>query len=348
MSHRRTCLYVKCRPQDADILEFCRKVRRVFIGYPPCLLGGEYDRSASRAWLLDVSTETWDPAQLVKVSRGYRAKITANRNLARSIDHESIVVVPRPSSGSLFLARIARFELVEAPTWVDDYLDLRRKAGLQVEPEAGYVGDVVQGWPLLTEFVQVPFAAAPRWFASQLLSRTTVGIVKDGPSCEPKAMEVAEGLFDGSFSLDWAPTTDVTQVHARMLRALGPPAFEQLVCELLQLEADPGVRWVHIGGSGDGGADGLAFDASGQPCGSLTCKTWLGTDPAKLGGDLHLRMSSAWNRPIDAHVAWLSGWAAPVAAAGPVRFLDGAEVARLLIRHRAKCVFATMLGLEPS
>jgi hypothetical protein len=348
MSLRRTCLYVKCRPQNADIFELCRKVRRVFIGYPPCSLGGKYDRTASRAWLLDVGAEAWDPSQLLNVRRGYRAKITANRNLARTIAHGSIVVVPRPSSGSLFLARIARFELVEAPTWVDDYLDLRREAGLEVEPEAGHVGDVVQSWPLLTDFVQVPFAAAPRWFASQLLSRTTVGIVKDGPSSEPKAMDVAEGLLEGSFTLDWSPTTDVAQVRARMLRALGPPGFEQLVCELLQLEADPGVRWVHVGGSGDGGADGLAFDASGKPCGGLTCKTWLGTDPAKLGGDLQQRMTSAWNRPIDAHVAWLSGWSAPMASAGSVRFLDGAEVARLLIRHRTKCVFATMLGLESS
>ena len=49
-----------------------------------------------------------------------------------------------------------------------------------------------------------------------------------------------------------------------------PRSFEHLAVNLLQLE-HPNEQWLHVGGSGDGGADGLAFK-NGWTTSVLQCK----------------------------------------------------------------------------
>jgi len=57
------------------------------------------------------------------------------------------------------------------------------------------------------------------------------------------------------------------------------------VCQLLQLE-NPSERWWHVGGSGDGGADGLALGPSETITAAVQCKWKLNEDPYQIGEEL--------------------------------------------------------------
>ena len=305
--------------------------------------------------MFDISAEAeWKQSSLRKSirRRAYLSKITSNRRLVQKLAPGSIVIIPRPARGVLYLGVIKDFELSNAPKWAKAYLELREANDLEITPEEDHIGDVVQGWPIQGEFVRVPFTAAPRWLTTQLLSRTTAGIVKDCPGEETSAFGIAQDLLASKFSLagDWTPTIEASAVHTRLLRALGPAAFEQLACELLALEAGDRERWTHVGGSGDGGADGLAFSPDGRCTAGLTCKLRLGKDPAELGEELHTDLASAWkDTPVRVVVAWLTERKSlkppPRPAPKNVEFLDGLAIARLLIKHRARCAIAHMVGV---
>ena len=72
-------------------------------------------------------------------------------------------------------------------------------------------------------------------------------------------------------------TTNISKIEQRLVSAIGPNEFEHLVVALLQLE-QPYLIWRHVGGSGDGGVDGLGLEANGTLCAILQCK-WNGGSP---------------------------------------------------------------------
>jgi hypothetical protein len=59
-----------------------------------------------------------------------------------------------------------------------------------------------------------------------------------------------------------------------MLTFISPSALEHLCVALLQLEY-PDELWWHIGGSGDGGADGLGYSDQWESTGLLQCKWYF-------------------------------------------------------------------------
>ena len=82
--------------------------------------------------------------------------------------------------------------------------------------------------------------------------------------------EVAQSMYKGSWFIDLNPTLDFKEIERRLIRWLTPRSFEHLAVNLLQLE-HPNEQWLHVGGSGDGGADGLAFK-NGRTTSVLQCK----------------------------------------------------------------------------
>ena len=61
---------------------------------------------------------------------------------------------------------------------------------------------------------------------------------------------------------------------------VGPSAFEHLMVHVLQLESGNAISWHHVGGSGDGGVDGIGMSAKGEVAGVLQCKWYY-------SGNLH-------------------------------------------------------------
>ncbi|MGC1452700.1 MAG: restriction endonuclease, partial [Candidatus Sulfotelmatobacter sp.] len=70
--------------------------------------------------------------------------------------------------------------------------------------------------------------------------------------------------------------------------AVGPSAFEHLCVALLQLE-DPEHIWMHVGGSGDGGVDGMGAGTDGKVVGLLQCKWAYGGEKIVVSDAASLR-----------------------------------------------------------
>lgn len=344
--HMARAFFVKCRPQDADIKPLVLTHCRVFIGYPPWRQGGHWNRHTIKQAILDLSDAHWDASQLrADRGRSWRQQISQNRWFAQNIQAGDMVVVPRPGEGVCYISRVTGgFELVNDPPWADQYLDLRRKSGLQCSNEADHIADVVQSWPV-DNWKKVPFAYLPRWISYRLLSRTTIGLIEDRPDGQQGAADILEQLYNGTFVPNVSSTSSLAEVEARLLDWVSPSTFEHLVVELLQLE-HPQMRWLHVGGSGDGGADGLGMDNQGNVVAAVTCKWKYSFDPFRLGMDLLQQISGVWGNNLRVYVAVLYNNGHPVGSGSPnVTAMNRTTIAQLLLKHRAGCAISRSLGI---
>jgi len=322
------------------------KHRRVFIGYPAWLEGWESQwdpRDVGKA-LLKIDDEqaselaTLDPAECGPP--GYGSRITRNRNLAKSIDEGSMVVIPRLNEGVCYIGRISgRFEFVNDPSeWAADFEHLRRQVGL---PEDTYqLAEVVQSWPVKDGFRAIRFPLMPKWLF--LLKRDAIGTIPDRPDGQKKAIDVLERLYEGRYEYDFSPTEEIARIEARLMEWVGDRQFEQLVIEILQSQF-PDQRWWHTGGPGDGGADGIATDASGSIVATLQCKWFYSGPIAELARRLQPKDSSMPS--VRTYVATLydTGQLAPHDP--NVTYLFRAFLAEMLLIHRHKIPFARTIGL---
>lgn len=340
--------FVKCRPQEADIIDLLLRDKRVFVGYPAWRRNGQWDRHDIAKSLLDISVPRWDPGQLdpKRVDRGYSRQVSLNRSFVLEVADGDMVVVPRPAEGICYISRVSGpFELVNDPPWAEGYLDLRRGSGLPCDDERDHIADVVQSWPV-EGWIAVPFVLLPRWISYRLLSRNTIGWIEDRPDGRERAADVLEQLHGGTFAPDLGPTTRVEDLEERLLRWISPTALEHLVVDLLQLE-HPTQRWWHVGGSGDGGADGLGMDGRGRVVAALTCKWKYDADPVGLGRELFEKMQDVWGEDARVYVAVLYNESDHAERCqGPVTVWHRRKLAELLLKHRSGCATARSLGLS--
>jgi hypothetical protein len=350
MSQRRqVAFYVKGRPQGADIREIVLKYHRVFIGYPPFRRGADWDRHNVGACLLDIGVpdDAWRPGEIEPSWYGkFKAQLSRNRNMALLVAPGSIVVVPRTTEGLCYLGKVvAPFELENNPPWADEYLALRQEQRLAYADEASHIADVVQCWRV-ERWQAVPFPLVPRWIQYQVMGRTTLGEIYDRPDGRKRALEELTHLYEGRRSVVNAPTRELGEIVGRLLDWVSPSDFEHLICDLLQRE-QPGTRWWHTGGSGDGGADGIGIDVQGKVVGVLQCKWLLNQDPAELAADLSDRMQRVWGHGAKVYIATLFPRVSLQTALPNVEVLGPDDVAQLLWKHRAVCSLAQSLGIEP-
>lgn len=264
--------FCRCRPQDSDAIDIVLEAKRAFIGYPAWRKGKYEQEDSFRSAIVDLSEVGQDKNALDRRIREWRRQISLNRNLVRDVSDGSILLVPRPGRGFVYAGRTVGFELVDTPPWGSAYLSLRRKQGLVDSPCGAHLADVVQGWRV-DHWRPVPFPAIPAWIRASLLGRSTVGRISPihlldlelDPFIElDRIIEHPETIFRSN-------TSDHKEIERRLVTDIGPSAFEHLIVALLQLER-PEEVWRHVGGSGDGGVDGLGANRTGNVVGLLQCK----------------------------------------------------------------------------
>lgn len=130
----------------------------------------------------------------------------------------------------------------------------------------------VQSWRFSHE-IAVPFGQIPRWITYRLLSRSTLGEIYEVPELGLRAHAVLKNLLDGVAEPALVMTDDLEEIGRRLMTFVSPSALEHLAVAILQLERRDETWW-HIGGSGDGGSDGLGYASDWAQTGMLQCK-WL-------------------------------------------------------------------------
>lgn len=354
--------YVKCRPQGADAQQIALEHNVVFIGYPAWRRGADFNRHSMRDCLLNIGVPSseWRTGDLRDgLGRGYLGELTKNCNFVRETKPGDYVVLPRPGDGVCYIGRLdSSFEIVNAPEWADEYLSLRVQQGLgewekrggldhyrgliHREDESSHVADVAQCWHV-ERWVKIAFPLLPRWITYSLLSRNTKGWLCDRPDELRTAFSVLDQIYRENDAPMLHPTSDPVEVAGRMLDWLSPDAFEHLVCELLQFE-QLDLRWWHIGGSGDGGADALAVNDAGKIVAALQCKWKFSSGPHDLAASLRRGISAQWGAGVSAYVAVLYD-TFPASEFEGVILLDRRRLANLLLKHASRCGIAQTLRI---
>src|SRR5207302_47040 len=168
----------------------------------------------------------------------YRGQITMNRGFAREIKTGDLVLLPRPGEGICYLGRVSGgYELVDDPAWGEEFVDLRMKQGSRDDPPSERdVSEVVQCWKV-EQWHRWPFPLVPRWISYRLLSRNTLGWLEDQRSKGLRVSDVLDHIIEGTYKVSiFEETSDPAELERRILTWVAPASFEQLMCELLQLE----------------------------------------------------------------------------------------------------------------
>lgn len=340
-------LYAKLRPQGADIAALCQQERKIFVGYPAWRRGMPATARPSPEHLIDVGlrVERIDASELSESieapkRKSYAQAVNAQRTRILQVGPGSLAMIPRLGDGIVYVAEIlSRFQVFDPTTWAGRYLDERRNARLPVDNELSHVGDVMQGWDT-GDWTPVPFAAMPRWISQRVLARNTLGLV-DRAEDGRNAWDVVRAIVLSGASMSRTPVSSPSEVVGRMHDLLSPSSFEHLCVDLMQLE-NPGEIWTHVGGSGDGGADGLGYGPDGRVAAVLQCKyQWPSevADPRRLSAD-----SRSSTRLVMASLVH-DGRRPQNVPEGAV-WLGSAEVADLLLKHRKRLPIALTLGID--
>ncbi|MBC8065471.1 MAG: restriction endonuclease, partial [Chlorobia bacterium] len=253
-----------------DAIEVVLKSTRIFIGYP-MHSGTEYNPRGLRSCIVDPSCSD-DDWLVAHASSSKRSQFNQNRNLIRKVTPGSIAVVPRPSSGLVYCGLVkGPFEIVDSPLWYESYLEIRAKQGrAEVDGDSWWhAGDISQGWEV-DEWREIPYSKIPAWIRRSFFGRSTYGVVgKNELGQDPHEAMLRILHQAGRAVRSWSLSPDIAE--ERMLEDLSPTSFEHLVVSLLQLEY-PAEVWSHVGGSGDGGVDGIGSTDQGDLIGLLQCK----------------------------------------------------------------------------
>ncbi len=332
--------YSRCRPQDSDPIDIVVRERRVFIGYPAFREGMTPQRGRLRDAIIDFHCSD---AEWTEATHNYRDRkmYSQTRNFARSIQIGDIALVPRPSRGVVYAGRaVSRFEVLDDASWADDYLRLRNEQNLDVSDVFSHLGDILQCCEV-DEFRAISFSAIPAWVRKSLFGRSTFGFVGSLPLLELDPYETLDDIIGSRRQVGRAWTTSSVEVERRLAASVGPSSFEHLCVALLQLE-HPDEIWEHVGGSGDGGVDGVGAKAEDPGCvtGLLQCKF------VHWGG----RLSIAERDALPGTRQILASLLHPeqVDTAPDIEFWSRQTIAALVIKHSHSLPLATTLRVgEP-
>jgi hypothetical protein len=318
--------FSRCRPQGVDAIEIVLESNRIFIGYPMARPGEDYNPRRLRACVVDPSCDEAEWTLYHSMAdHARRRQYSQNRNLIRRVTVGSIAMIPRPSSGVVYCGLVkGEFELVDTPSWYDRYMQIR---GDTDGPSTWHAGDICQCWEL-DALTPVAYSRIPVWIRRSLFGRSTYGVVPPNElGGDPH--KALSGIIanQATFARDW--TLDLGVIEKRLLEDLSPSSFEHLVVSLLQLE-HPHEIWSHVGGSGDGGVDGIASSEDGNLVALLQCK-WQYD-----GGQVFIEASSSESGLKRRYLASLQypGEGAPKRA--DVVFLGRKRIAELVAKHHAR------------
>lgn len=342
--------FSRCKPWNVDALKVALEANRIFFGYCMRKAGAEYKPDNLQSCIVDVTCD--DEAWTKHRDSQEKAikEFNQNRNFVREITRGSIALIPRPSEGVIYCGIVeGEFELIDNPCkeewfktwekcWDERWGDSRRKTKEEKEDlnDAWMAGEIAQTWKV-DKFRKIQAARVPVWIRRSLFGRSTYGIVRDQFGLNP--YQAFLKTLDENFSYkprSW--TKCPAEVQQRLLTDFTPSAFEHLVVALLQLE-HPNEIWTHVGGSGDGGVDGMGSDSNGQVIGLLQCK-WI------YSGE-KLELADVWRdaekkpRRFLASIHHRDDEKAP----DGFEFLTKDKIADLLIKHAAKLPQAVTLRI---
>lgn len=281
----------------------------------------------------------WSSDKLASRTRQH----TAVANLIRDVDlkeeGERWAVVPRLREGVCYVAKIESQYTIwpKASHWISSIRSQLAQHG--VAPSALYamLADAAQGWDT-SEWKRISLTALPRWFWIQTCHRGSFSRLSMRPGY-PLPEVVAAAAYNDPFSSPLPPPAASIQEIERMLaEKLSPAALEFLCVELLNLSTTGNCAlWVHVGGVGDGGVDGIGFDLLGSPSWFLSVK-W------QIGADTEIRDAGIdGNAPLV--VAYLLG--SPPVPKKHWTVWSSAEIAKLVWNHRnvLSRSFKSLLGV---
>lgn len=315
--------YSRCKPYTYDAVDVALKAKRIFFGYCMRKRGATYDRHHLSESIVDVTCDDQEWERWRSQSDKIR-QYNQNRNFAKKITKGSIALIPRPSSGVVYCGVVnSEFELVDNPQWYDAWEKIWNVHDNRSPDDLWIAGEIAQTWSV-DKFRPIPIPRIPVWIRRSLFGRSTYGMINSYGDLDPHPT-----LKDILEAKEFAPkawTTDVQEVERRLITDVTPNAFEHLVVSLLQLE-NPCQIWTHVGGSGDGGVDGIGADPRGNVVGLLQCK-WSYNGEA-------LPMDPLSNTSVPGAKHYLAAAFHPDRVKQPegYHFINKHEVARLLIKH---------------
>jgi hypothetical protein len=186
------------------------------------------------------------------------------------------------------------------------------------------------------EFRPIPFPLIPAWIRRCFFGRSTYGLIHGIEEINLDPFSTLSELIDNPGVAIRPTTNDLVEVERRLVNDVGPGVFEHLCVSLLQLE-HPDQVWAQVGGSGDGGLDGIGADASGNVIGLLQCKWRYWGEPTDF--------MSAWNRSDREYRRVLASLIHPseLSAVSGLEFWGRGHVARLVVKHASRLPLARSL-----
>ena len=141
----------------------------------------------------------------------------------------------------------------------------------------------------------------------------------------------------------WGWSLSADDAKKRILGLVTPNLLEALVVSILQVE-HPDLSWIGVGGSGDGGIDGVAWDDNGRVEAVLQCK-WRYSGAGLFENASPLE--ALGDRPVRRILAYIEGPAAESVLAGGyvTEVLDFDRIVALLLKHHARLPFAVTLRI---
>lgn len=273
----KTVFLSRNKPQNSDAVDICLKYNRTFIGHPALRKG--YSNLSEDMIDLRLERDELEKKRKKLDENCSQKQITTNWNLVHEIEQccSCITLIPRPERGLVYAGRVKKFFFHGDPAWAKDYLELRKEQGLEIDNCISHVADVAQGWKV-DKWRKVPFSFYPAWIRKSFFGRSTVARIHPDPVFG-NPHDVLDQLIDNLQQPSPGWTTNISEIEQRLVSDIGPNEFEHLVVDLLQLE-QPDRIWRHVGGSGDGGVDGMGLGSNGDLCAILQCK-WNGGSSKK-------------------------------------------------------------------
>ena len=348
------CFMIRNRPQNADIIDLVLRENRAFVGYAPVRNDMWHQDYNFKDVIFDISDfddrrwqsfknswpkkDTLDSGEDIK--RYSLRHATTYRNLLWELEKNKkddlpppIVVVPRPSEGLVYLGEYDGFELVHNPIWLDSYYKLRESQNLDIENKLSHARDVVQSFKV-KKWVPVSMALIPAWIRRTLFGRSTIARIRpfNAHNSIEQTLEPYKYLKQLHDNPSFRKIIGEETTYETLINLFPPEPFEHLVIALLQCEHKK-LRWLHVGGSGDGGVDGIGFDDNGKTKFLVQCKwQWDGQDVGlKSKKDCKVIVAYLQGdkcKNTDTHI-----------------YMNGHEIATLIEEHRRILPQAKTMGL---
>lgn len=318
------CLLVRNKPCKIDAFEIAKRHSCAFVGYS-AIREQKLRETLSvleRVLPFDAPEAEW--CALGNVS----ARTQRHRNYLNKLAiDQSVLVMPRMVEGKLYLGRYRGYEIHRQPIWLQEFRDMCADyPDISEESRDSSICHVFK----VDRWRAVPFTGVPAWIRKSVFGQDGIQQISDVGSLS--ALDELTRLLTEQPQTQWTPTTDAAEVKNRMLNLLSPSAFEHLMVSLLQLE-QPDVRWVHVGGSGDGGVDGLGVQ-NGETNAILQCKWQYDGRPVK-----------AETSGVQLYIATLFG-ERQTESPSHIKFFGSDEVAELVLKHAERLPFALTLGVR--